>query len=437
MSITVRMRIMRIFIYALNYSPEPIGIPVYTAGMAKWLVARQNWSVTVRTGTPHYPWWSIHPDYSKRNTAFGSMDEILEGVKVERVRHYIPSLPLTGLKRIRLDASWIIATMWRSWFTKNKPQALVVVSPPFFCGILGVFLSWHWRIPIIYHVQDLQVDAALELKLLPSWMGWILLRCEKFILQHVDLVTTISAGMARRISSKGPTRNPVQLFPNWVNPKVMEQNGQTEHFRAQWKAGAGLVIMYSGNLGAKQGLDVLIDAIALLPLTIPFLVIIAGTGPERVELERKVNQRTLSRIQFQDLIDVDQLGDFLRAADIHVIPQRRAAAGLVMPSKLLNIMAVGRPVIVTAEFGTDLANMVNESRGGLVVEPESPTALAHALEQLMSNRQQREDCGDAARNYILSRYTIDRVVETFARSVSTIVHRHQRGRSERITNRRP
>ena len=195
--------------------------------------------------------------------------------------------------------------------------------------------------------------------------------------------------------------------------------------------------MYSGNLGAKQGLDVLLDAIALLPAEIPCRVVIAGTGPERTELEKKVSQRSLSRIQFHDLVDVDQLGDFLRAADIHVIPQRRAAAGLVMPSKLLNIMAVGRPVIVTAEFGTDLANVVRESHGGLVVEPESPTALAHALEQLMSNRQQREDCGDAARKYILSRYTIDRVVGTFARSVSTIVRRHQRDRSERTANLRP
>ncbi len=428
---------MDLAVYAINYAPEPIGIPVYTSGMAKWLVASQDWKVTVRTGTPHYPWWSIHPVYAKKNTAFGSMDEMLDGVRVERVLHYIPSLPLTGLKRMRLDASWIMAILWRSFFTKKKPKALIVVAPPFFGGLLGIYLSWFWRIPIVYHVQDLQVDAALGLKLLPSWMGWILLRCEKFILRHVDLVTTISVAMARRISSKGPTRNPVQLFPNWVNPQVMEPGGRAEHFREQWQAGGDLVVMYSGNLGAKQGLDVLLDAIELLPLTISFRVVIAGAGPERTDLENKVRRRALLRVQFHDLVEVDLLGDFLRAADIHVIPQRRAAAGLVMPSKLLNIMAVGRPVIVTADVGTDLANVIDESRGGIRVEPESPAALAHALEQFLSNREQRVDCGNAALKYILSRYTIDRVVGTFARRVSACVDHHQRVRSERTVNQRP
>ena len=221
---------MQLDIYAINYSPEPIGIPVYTSGLATWLARKLQWDINVHTGIPHYPWWSIHPAYAQRYSRLGSLDEVLDGVKVQRVSHYIPSLPLTGLKRMRLDASWIIASTWRSMYSRRKPHAILVVSPPFLCGILGIFLSWHWRIPIIYHVQDLQVDAALDLKLLPSWMGWILLRCEKIILRHVDLATTISDAMARRIRAKGHTRRPVQLFPNWVNPKVMEQNGQAAHF---------------------------------------------------------------------------------------------------------------------------------------------------------------------------------------------------------------
>jgi len=160
-----------------------------------------------------------------------------------------------------------------------------------------------------------------------------------------------------------------------------------------------------------------------LPKSLSYEVIIAGVGPERTALGNKAKQLNLSHVQFCNLVAVEHLGSFLRAADIHVVPQRRAAAGLVMPSKLLNIMAVGRPVVVTADPKTDLAAMIDKSGGGVVVEPESAMALAHGLEQLLSNRQQREHCGAAGRNYILSRYTIDRVMGAFARRVSTLVRR--------------
>jgi len=178
-------------------------------------------------------------------------------------------------------------------------------------------------------------------------------------------------------------------------------------------------------------LEVLIDAIALISHVCPLHLIIAGNGPERPGLEERARSLGLNHVRFCDLVAADLLGDFLSAADIHVIPQRRAAAGSVMPSKLLNIMAVGRPVVVTADPETDLAHAVRASAGGLVVEPESPEALARALESLAYNRKQREDCGASARRYVLARYGIDRVLGAFARSVTEIVRRRRSTRAGR------
>lgn len=355
----------------------------------------------------------------------------MEGVWVERVSHYIPSLPLTGLKRICLDASWLLAIMLRSWSTRQRPRAVMVVAPPFLVGLLGLFLGWRWGVPVIYHVQDLQIDAALDLGMLPRRLGGVLSWLERLIISRVDLVTTVSLAMARRIRTKSETRRRVRLFPNWVDPEAVATRGSAMNFREQWLVGDRIVVMYSGSLGRKQGLEVLIDAIALIGHGCSLQVIIAGDGPERVGLEALVRARELTNIRFCDLVAADRLGDFLSAADIHVIPQRRAAAGSVMPSKLLNIMAVGRPVVVTADLDTDLAHAVRASGGGLVVEPESPQALARALERLAYNRTEREDCGAAARRYVLARYGIDRVIGAFAQAVTAIVRRRRSTRADR------
>jgi len=422
---------MHLALYSINYAPEPIGIPYYNTSMAEWLAARLGWQVVVRTGIPHYPWLRIHPAYAGRDLCAGRGDEELGGVAVERVAHHVPTLPLNGFKRMRLDASWLLATWMRSWTTRQRPQALVVVAPPFLGGLLGIFLGWRWGVPVIYHVQDLQIDAALDLGMLPRGLGGLLSWFERLILRRVDLVTTVSRTMAQRISAKGATRHPVRLFPNWVDPQAVAVSGDDAGFRAHWEVGEALVVMYSGSLGRKHGLEVLIDAIALISHVCPLHLIIAGNGPERPGLEERARSLGLNHVRFCDLVAADLLGDFLSAADIHVIPQRRAAAGSVMPSKLLNIMAVGRPVVVTADPETDLAHAVRASAGGLVVEPESPEALARALESLAYNRKQREDCGASARRYVLARYGIDRVLGAFARSVTEIVRRRRSTRAGR------
>lgn len=397
-----------------NYAPEPTGIPAFNTAMAEWLVARRGWRVTVFTGIPHYPWWKVPADYAARDYRFGRGDEMRNGVEVRRVRHFVPKPGPSGLARMRLDASWIWRTTWRVLTDRGRHDIVMVVAPPFLSGFLGLLAGWWWRCPVVYHIQDLQVDAARDLKMLPRWLMPILGWLEKRQLQRVDLVTTICRGMQKRVKEKTSTLRPVGLVPNWADCSQMEPWKGPNSYRSAWQvADDDVVIAYSGNLGRKQGLDYLIAAFALMSGIPNVRLVIAGDGAERAGLEKLAQQRG-ARVHFMDLVPAERLREFIAAADIHCVPQLRAAAGLVMPSKLLNLMALERPVVVTADPETDLAHAVTEAGCGLVVTPEDASALAAALRYLASDPQLRAEMGPKGRTHVLSRYDIDHVLGSFA-----------------------
>lgn len=415
---------MRLSLYSYNYAPEPTGIPYYNTEMCAWLARRLGWLVTVHTGIPHYPWWRVPEAYAKRDYRHGRGDEVIDAVMVERVRHYVPTAPLSGLKRMRLDASWLWRTFLRTLRARRRPHAIVLIAPPFLSGALGLWLQLRFRVPVVYHVQDLQVDAAIELGMLPPWLSGIMLWIERRLIARMDLITTISLGMRRRLVEKLSAKRSVALFPNWADVSAIRPHQGANRFRREWGvADHEVVVLYSGNLGRKQGVEVLLNAMARLPQ--PAWLVIAGEGAERAEMETTAKALHLQRVRFLPLAPKELLAEFLSAADLHCIPQRRAAAGLVMPSKLLNIMAVGRPVVVTADPGTDLAEAVMAAGCGEVAEPESPDALARALIRLIVDGERRAAQGACGRRYVERHLGIDAVVGGFARRLTTLVQHHR------------
>jgi colanic acid biosynthesis glycosyl transferase WcaI len=413
---------MRISIYSYNYAPEPTGIPYFNTSMAEWLARRSGWSVTVHTGIPHYPWWRIPDEYINKDYRSGKGDEMRNGVKVERVAHYVPSVPVTGSKRMRLDASYVWAVLCRSFRARIRPNVIIMVAPPFLGGLLGLFLGWRWRVPVVYHVQDLQIDVALDLGMINRRLGSLLLTIERIILSHVDLLTSVSDGMLRRLARKVAGRQIPVSFPNWAEVESIRPHIGANRFREKWGIPDGdVLVLYSGNLGRKQGLDILIKAFALLVDRTRIHGVIAGAGAEAEELRDEVRDTGISRLMIVPLVPAEDLSEFLSAADIHCIPQRRIVADLVMPSKLLNIMAVSKPVVATADPGTELHRVISQSGCGLCATPESPVDLAIAIGHLADNRRLRESLGCAGRSYVESHLSIDHVLNTFADHLDGLV----------------
>ena len=396
---------MRILLHCINYSPELTGIGKYTGEMAVWFAA-QGHDVRVVTAPPYYPQWQIAEGYANWWQV-----EQTAGVVVYRCPLWVPS-KVSGLKRIIHLACFAVASlpvMLSQIFW--KPDVVWVVEPPLFCAPQALLVAKLSGAKACLHIQDYEVDAAFDLGLLKGQaLRNAVTLGERCLLRLFDKVTTISQRMIDRALSKGLDADKVALFPNWVDLShfAYAADDHNPAYRAELGIPAdAIVALYSGNMGNKQGLEVLAQAASLCDAKVYF--VFCGDGTGRAELVSACKE--LPHVLFLDLQPVERLGDFLAIADMHLLPQRADAADLVMPSKLTGMFASGRPVIAMANPGTELADVV--SGRGLVIEPENASALVEAINTLADDNALRLSMGMAGRLYAETHLGIDAVLSNF------------------------
>jgi colanic acid biosynthesis glycosyl transferase WcaI len=385
---------VKILIYATNFSPELTGIGKYTGEMANYL-ADLGHDIQVITAPPYYPEWKVYEEYS----SFAYRTECFGKVQVWRCPLWVPQLP-SGFKRIIHLLSFTLSSLPILLFQTMywKPDALFLVEPTLLCAPSAWLVARLTGCKIWLHVQDFEVDAAFELGFFSlPWLKTLALKLERVLMRGFDKVSTISEQMLERlVKVKGVERSRCHLFPNWVDTKHIHPLNGPNIFRQAWQVDDHTcVILYSGNLGAKQGLELILDAAFLLKDQSQILFVICGSGASKEQLIDKASH--LVNIKFLDLQPFDKLNQLLNAADIHLLPQTSQAADLVMPSKLQGMFASGRPVIATAHPNTQLADTVKDH--GLVVTPGNAQHLAKAIQVLSSDPSLRDKLGKSARQY--------------------------------------
>jgi colanic acid biosynthesis glycosyl transferase WcaI len=400
---------MKIIIYGINYSPELTGIGKYTGEMAEWLSGRGH-TVHVITGKPYYPEWKIHEGYSGK---FWSV-EMLNGVKVIRCPLYVPK-KVTPLKRIIHEFSFLasIFPIWFKTFFHKKYDLVISISPPFHLSFMPLLYTKLKGSKLLTHVQDLQVDAAKSLILIKNkTILNLMFDFERFILLNSHNVSTISPGMKDRIRIKNIPEERIFLFPNsvdtaFIRPLTIEQSLRSElgidnHVR---------VILYSGNLGEKQGLEIIVEIADHFKAKKDILFMIVGEGAFKSSLEDIARKKHLQNIKFFPLAPYLKLPALLATADIHLVLQKKSAADLVMPSKLSSILAAGGCAIVSAVQGTYLHDLLEKNKIGILVEPECPGSLIESLNKALEN--DLNPYRQKAREYALNNLSHNSVMAEF------------------------
>lgn len=404
---------MRIVLYAINYAPELTGIGKYMGEMADWL-AEQGHEVRMIAAPPYYPAWQVGAGYSAARYRCENMGL----VRVYRCPLWVPARP-SGLKRLLHLASFALSSLpvlLRQIFW--RPDVIFVVEPPLMCAPATWLTARLAGARAWLHVQDFEVDAAFDLGLLPAGkLREVVLWGERWLMRRFDCVSTISPNMLARLGAKGVPSERVKLFPNWVDiDAVFPMNTVSPMRAALGIADNVLLALYSGNMGEKQGLEIVLEVAQQLADERDVCFVLCGDGAARQRLQTAYAH--LTNVQWLPLQPLEKLNDLLNAADVHLLPQRADAADLVMPSKLTGMLASGRPVIATAHAGTQVAAVVEVC--GLVVPPDDADAFTAALIRLKNQPPQRAALGQAARQYAETRMGKVSVLAQFERDLSAL-----------------
>lgn len=385
---------MRILIYGLNYAPEVTGVGKYTAEMAE-LFATRGHEVRVVCAPPYYPQWRVHEGYR----AWRYKRETLGGVGVWRAPLWVPSRQ-GGLKRIVHLASFALTSLpLLARLSAWRPQAVMLIVPTLFCAPGALLLARAVGASSWLHIQDFEVDAAFDLGLLQggaSRLGRAARAGERALLRRFDVVSSISSRMVERAIDKGVDPSRAVCLPNWVDTHAIFPLPYPSLFRRRLGISQeNTVVLYSGNMGAKQGIEILADVATALAGRSDISFVFCGDGAAKRELIARC--QPLRNCHVLPLQPASMLNELLNVADIHVLPQRNDAADLVMPSKLTGMLASGRAVVAMARPGTSLFDVV--SNHGVVVPPEDGNALAAAIAALADDPERRAALGRAARRY--------------------------------------
>jgi colanic acid biosynthesis glycosyl transferase WcaI len=408
---------MRILINSINFAPELTSTGKYTGEMAQWL-AEHGHEVRVVTSPPHYPHWRVSEGYSRwrfKREKLNASAKSSRVVDVFRCPIWIPRVP-RGWSRILYLASFSLSS-WPVMLTQIfwRPHVVLSIEPTLFSSPQTLCVAFLSRAATWLHVQDFEVDVAFGLQDFSSGKMQKLIRMlERFVLGRFDRVSAISDRMVERLSSKGVDARSTVLFPNWVDTSEIYPLTTPNPLRQELGiSDQTIVALYSGNMGLKQGLRLLIDASRQLIHRQDLVFVLCGEGPYKnalVEMSAKARN-----VMFLPLQSAARLNELLNMADIHLLPQLAGAADLVMPSKLTGIMASGKAVLATAEEGTQLVRVL--AGRGVCTRPGDATAFAAAVTRLAEDRELRIQLGAEAREYAVIHLNRDDILTSFELSL--------------------
>ncbi|WP_052849594.1 glycosyltransferase [Streptomyces avicenniae] len=387
----------RLLLVSTNYAPEQAGIGPYATQLAEHLAAERHSEVHVLAGLPHYPAWRLDPAYARR---WRTVEE-RAGVLIHRRRHTVPARQ-TAARRALYEAT-ILAHGLAAPPRMARPDAVLAQIPSLAGGILAARTARRHGVPFVPVVQDLMGAAAAQSGISGGGRAAaVAAAAERRVLRAATLVGIIHETFRARVEALGVPEGRVRLVPNWSHvPAPSPDPAERARTRARlgWEPGRP-VLLHSGNMGLKQGLDVLVATARHAP---DLRVVLMGEGSQRSHLAALA-----ADVPNVHLLPPAAESDFpavLAAADALVVTQRAAVLDMSVPSKLTSYFAASRPVIASVAPGGGTADEVRRSGAGLVVTPEDPAALAAAARDLAADPDRADALGARGAAYARTHLT--------------------------------
>jgi colanic acid biosynthesis glycosyl transferase WcaI len=407
---------MHILIYSYNYHPEPIGIAPLMTELAEGLVKRGH-EVRVITGMPNYPQREIYDGYRGR----WYITEQKNGVTIQRSYLRIKSKP-NLVDRLLLELSFVFTSLPQA-FRGERPDVIILTVPPLLGILPATVFGWLYNCPIVLNVQDILPEAAVRVGLLTNkWMIRTLAALEKFSYRTAHTISVIADGFRENLVNKGVPVNKIVCIPNWVNVNFIHPlPKQNNSWISSHQLDGKFVVLYSGNIALTQGLETVIEAAVCLRHIREIVFVIVGESIALQRLQEYCLLHGADNVLLLPLQPREKLPEMLAASDVGLIVQKRNVISFNMPSKIPLLLASGRPIVGSVPATGTAARAIALSGGGIIVEPESPDAMAAAVHDLYANPTLGAKLGNAGRQFAEENYSLEQALDRYEGLLSHIV----------------
>jgi colanic acid biosynthesis glycosyl transferase WcaI len=387
---------LRLVVLCPHFAPDLAPTGVVMTRIVTELAARGH-ELHVVTSLPWYRNHAIEPGWGGRlwrteKTEWGSIIRV----------HPFPGKSKSNLLRRAIGfLAFSYAVGIRSVHADGFPfkvDGVLAMSPPLTLGLTGWFTKIIRRAPLVFNIQDVFPDAAIQTgaisnKKIIAAAKWL----ERVSYQRSDAVVLLSQDLRINIANKIDTKyhDRLHVIPNFVDTVAITPQDRMTNYRNELGIGDQLVVMYAGNVGFSQSLNLVVDAAAKFP---EVAFVINGDGAARKKLQEDCAQ--LTNVYFGGYQPIERLSEVLATGDIHLVPLRTGLASVSVPSKSYSILAAGRPMLAAIDLNTEIPNMLEQSGAGVAVEPDNSSAFIEALGRLVSNRDQLQSMGANGRKWV-------------------------------------
>jgi glycosyltransferase involved in cell wall biosynthesis len=390
---------VKILLLTQWFEPEPFHKGL---GFAKEL-KRKGHDVSVLTGFPNYPGGRLYPGY--RQTL--RRREIMDGISVTRVMLY-PSHDRSAMRRILNYVSFALSSsFWIFWLP--RPDLVYVYGPPPTAALAAVGLRLVRKVPFVFNDTDLWPDSlsatgmVASSTLLSLAQGW-----GNFVYRTAARVVVLSQGYKKRLVERGITADHIEVIPNWG---IEDSCGDGEVAPILH---SGFNIVFAGNMGPAQDLDVVLDAAGILAQSAPqakFLM--AGGGVDAATLTKRAKDEGLANVTFLGRLPPQEMPAVFAQADALLVHLRdEPVFAFTVPSKTQAYLRAGRPILMGVRG--DAAAMVAAANAGVAFEPGNADALAKAVLRMIAlSDAERDAMGKAGARYYRKALSCEAGTRTF------------------------
>ncbi len=344
------------------------------------------------------PWYRNHAIESgwtgrlvrREQTKWGSVTRV----------HPFPGSDKTNLLRRALGFGGFSALAAICGIRGGRVDGVLSMSPPLTNGLIGWLMKVVRRGPLVFNIQDVFPDAAIETGAITNARIIAVARwLERISYQRADAVTVLSDDLRDNVVVKvAPSMaSRVRVIPNFVLTDEIRPLDRLTAYRAELGIGAEPVVMYAGNVGFSQSLDLVVHAAREFP---DVTFVINGDGAAKASLAEQV--AALGNVRMGGYQPMHRLAEVLATGDIHLVPLRRGLGRVSVPSKTYSILAAGRPVLAAIDPGTEVPRILAASGAGVCVPPDDAHSFVAALRELLADPAQCSAMGARGRKWVQS-----------------------------------